>query len=85
MEYDDLDDLAVPSETDGPSSEAQDSLWSGDLTEEDMSALRPPSDRTESAPIKKGKALLLADVLPKLPPRGDFDIQQVGESSYFFS
>lgn len=76
-----------------PSESLPDEAWH-DLSEADIAALRPESASssrlTSSAPGTRNvrdmpNTVLLSDILPRLPPRGEFDIKQVGESSYFFS
>lgn len=56
-----------------------------DLSEDDIAQLRPNVTEKVIQQAEIGHLIHLSDVLPTLPPRGPFDIKQVGESSYFFS
>lgn len=56
-----------------------------DLSEDDVAQLRPESEASQSKAKDLPNTVLLSDILPRLPARGEFDIKQVGESSYFFS
>ena len=65
---------------------AQPGEFENDLTEEQVARLRPgrkdkPADQSDTL----DHTVLLSDVLPRLPVRGQFDVNEVNKSQYFFS
>lgn len=54
-----------------------------DLNDEDLARIRPNMAHDDST--LQYDSVLLSDLLPPVPTRGDFDVKQVADSTYFFS
>jgi len=53
------------------------------LSQEEIAELRPKMQKTDIDDTNS--SVLLSDILPHIPKRGDFDVSNVTESMYFFS
>ena len=54
-----------------------------DLNDEDLARIRPNMGQDDTS--LQYDSVLLSDLLPPFPDRGDFDVKNVADSTYFFS
>lgn len=81
-------DDALAEDLDGQEPTVEDvetASMSTELTEDELAALSSKSTKLNGETISGQKFVRFADVLPPTPPRGEFDVNRIRDSAYFFS
>jgi len=81
-------DAALEEDLDGAEPTIEDvetASVAAEFSEDELDNIVAPSNKVQGEKIQGQKFVKFSDILPPTPPRGEFDVNRIRESAYFFS